>query len=129
MFLTLRINLTADRFLVKFYSTGSYSSIVSYCCEYSFAILTCIYLMCFYLGVRGRVIRCQLDGGDVQFEPWRLLPLQAAVPAARLIHARCLSLRLPACQHTQRNGFVGHFTQSKYAHRCTTFPTKTDQLC
>lgn len=40
-----------------------------------------------YLVGWGRVVRGELDGRDVQFEPRRFLPLQAAVPAARLLHA------------------------------------------
>lgn len=60
-----------------------------------------------YLCVRGRVVGRQLDGRDVQFEPWRLFPLQAAVPAAWLIHARQLPLRLPAARHRQGKWVCG----------------------
>lgn len=51
-----------------------------------------------YLAEWWRVVRCQLDGWDVQFEPRRFFSLQAAGPASCLIHACCLLLNLPAGQ-------------------------------
>lgn len=51
-----------------------------------------------YLAEWWRVVRCQLDGWDVQFEPRRFFSLQATGPACCLIHVCCLLLNLPAGQ-------------------------------
>lgn len=45
-----------------------------------------------------RVVWRQLDGWDVQLEPRRLLPLQAAVAARRILHHHQLPLRPPAAK-------------------------------
>lgn len=63
-----------------FYSSGLNFSVASYLVEWR------------------RVVRRQLDGWDVQFEPRRFFSLQAAGPASCLIHAHCLLLNLPAGQ-------------------------------